>query len=213
MPGLLTVLVPPASTQLTTRANAKADLALTGSADDAYIDLLNDRASAAIVAHCGRGFGALAVAESFRPRCANFAAPLILAVTPVSTISTITEDGTALAAGADFELDPAAGLVWRLSGTARCRWRADSVVVSYAAGYQLPNDSPMAGVPALPMAVQDAALALIRAAYHARGANPAIRAEQAEGAGQITYGTLGAAPMAIGPELARQLASYRAVAF
>lgn len=209
MTGVLTTVVAPLSTRLTTRANVKLDLKISGSADDDYIDLLIDRASSMIQPQIGRPLGSQTVLETYRAVAAS-GKPLILSLFPVSAVASVTESGVALAADA-FERDDRSGLLWRLSSGSRASWCSTPVAVSYTAGWRLPNDAPVAGIADLPFDIQDIALGLVRQAWFARGGDPTIRSEEAPGLGRIVYQTTGASAMALDDASAERLRSYRTV--
>lgn len=209
MTGILTTVVAPLSTRLTTRANVKLDLKISGSADDDYIDLLIDRASSMIQPQIGRSLGSQTVTETYRA-VATSGRPLILSLFPVSAVASVVEGGVTLAV-ADFEKDNSTGFLWRLSADDRTSWCQTPVVVTYTAGWRLPNDAPIAGVVDLPFDIQDIALGLVRQAWFARGSDPTIRSEEAPGLGRVVYQTTGASAMTLDDASAERLRSYRSV--
>lgn len=180
MSGLLTVTTPAASRLLTTPAAALAELGLD--APPPRLPALLAQASSAIAAHCGRVWGRETVQEVFRLDRVP-ANPLPLARWPVAGVPVVTEDGAALAAGTDWELDGPAGLLWRLGGDARTPWRCNKVVVAYTAGWLLPGQDGRD----LPEAVERACLLAVAAAWHAAGRDPALRSESTEGVGSASY--------------------------
>jgi hypothetical protein len=125
MPGILTITTPPLTTQLTTLANAKGDLNVTATTDDAYIMGLINRASSVVSEHCGRAFGYQVATEIFRfgagsyigpsaqsvapygtPLAAQFR-PIIFTLLPIASITSIVENADpALTLGTHFDLDP-----------------------------------------------------------------------------------------------------------
>lgn len=82
MPGILTTLIPPVSALLTTLANAKGDLDVSWSADDAYISGLIARASSVVKDHCDRAFGYQQVTEIFRFGAGSYIGPYAQSVAP-----------------------------------------------------------------------------------------------------------------------------------
>lgn len=222
MSGIVTVTAAAATSQLTTLTNAKGDLGVTGSADDSFIGRLIDRASGLIARHCGRTLGLETVAEVFRhgytgpgsvyPLVAPYgtpigqrAAPVVLSRRPVVAVSGVTDSAGATVDPTYYELDPAAGLLWRLSGTNRIPWAFSLLTVTYQAGWKLPNDAAAN----MPADLEDACLSLVRQAYFSRGSDPSIAMELQEGVGRVNYQP-GASPatMAIDDSLAAQLAPF-----
>lgn len=233
MPGIVTVTESPASATLTTLANAKAELNVSTTTDDTYIASLIARASSMLARHCGRPFGAITVSETFRfgwqpgigPTSQQVAPygtplnvqykPLILTYIPVVMgTDQITENGTLLTAGTDYELDTGAGLVYRLRNGLRSWWGVPNVVAAYQGGYLLPNDatpqSPTPSPIAMPADLEAMCLALVAAAYAGRGRDPAVQSDQVEGVGRVIYQrTSGIANMVIDEPMAAELETYR----
>ena len=196
MPGLVVITVPPASTQLTALATAKAEIGVTTTVDDAYIGKLIDRASAAIASFIGSALGTQSLSETFRfgwspgigPASATVAPygtplntqykPLVMALPNITAIATIVENGTTLTAGTDFEYDGPAGLIYRLRNSVRSWWNLPTVVVTYTAGWVLPNDG---GTQTMPCDIEDCCLALVKSAYFSRARDPNIAMDMLDG--------------------------------
>lgn len=242
MPGVFTIQAAAPSVGLTTLANAKQELNVTTTTDDAYIGSLITRASRLIATTCGRPFGYQTISEVFRfgwqpgigPASQQVAPygtplqtqyrPLIFSFVPVvQGTETITENGTELAAGTDYEADYAAGIFWRLRNGLRSWWGVPEVDAVYVAGYLLPNDTapaaPTITPPSLPDDVEAVCLALVAAGYTGRGRDPTVYQENVQGVGQTTYqrGTVGSsvaiANMHIDDSLSAMLEPYRIQAF
>jgi hypothetical protein len=203
---ILTIITPAttANQRLCTLAAVKAELGIFGSAENAALDLLRDSASAAIASWCGRVLAEEVVQQLWRPIC--WAEVLILRRRPVTAISSITEDGVAVAAG-DRELDADAGMLWRLSSDARSTWRASKIVASYTAGYRVPDQQD----PTLPADIQRAAVLTVAAMYHARGRDPSLRSESSEGVGSRSWLDPRSGMEALTPQVAGLLAPYREI--
>ena len=230
MPGFVTITSPPASTALTTLANAKAVINITSTADDAFITSLIGRASSVIAQYCGRDFGLQTCVEIFRYGAGSYIGPSAQSVAPygtplaaqfipislslfpvqVSTFSVVENSDSALTLGTDFDLDPAAGLAYRVRAGLRSWWNVPTVTATYSAGYVLPADSPVSGVAALPGQVEECALALVTAAYMRRGRDPSVILDVTEGVGRVGYAKLETlSGMAIDDSMASMLQSYR----
>lgn len=172
---MLTIITPAASNDLTTLDKVKAELGITGTAEDARLTQLISEASAMIAAYCGRtGFGRETLRQTERLEGTCSAIRLDRDLAPV--VSSVTVDGEALAS-TDYELD--GSLLYRLSASFRIPWAFGVVVVDYQAGWTLP-----AGAPAdIDRAAQDLVVGLYRAA----GRDPAVRQEMVEGVGSTSY--------------------------
>lgn len=220
MPGLLTETVPAATTQLTTLALAKSTLGLTDSSQDALVTSLIDRASSVISTHCGgRVFGLRTVSETFRFNRNSVAAmagwpyperpqsvlrPPLITSLPAATLTSVTEDAALLVRDTDFEIDQAAGLVWRLRGNFRSWWTAQVVTVVYTTGWKLPNDASRD----MPADIEDHTLNLIRSAYFATGNNPNVAMDLVEGVGRTQFWDRSVSAMAIDETMDAALSRY-----
>lgn len=225
MTGILSVIAPAISTQLTTVAAAKAELGLTDSSEDATLSALVDRASAVIAAHCGRVFGRETVSETFRrnwvpglgvnahvglfgtPFDSRLQQPLVLQRpghrTAPTTLQSVTENGVPLDPAADYEIDQAPGLVYRLRNGLRSWWGVPVVVVTYAVGWALPNDPG----PNLPADIEGACLSLVRSAYFARGRDPNVALDMLNG-DRTQFWDRSVSAFAVDEALAASLADY-----
>lgn len=203
MPGIVTVITPPLTDALTSLATVKLDLNVSYTEDDAFISSLIERTSGVIASWIGRPLGLQTIAESFRrvpgsyhlglpglpsyvPYYTNYALnvrPLLTSFVPIASISSIVEDTTTLTAGVDYEVEAKSGLLWRLAAGTRITWNGLATVVTYVAGYALPNDTGRN----LPQEIEDVALNLIRSAYFSRGQDPSITLELVEGIGRTVY--------------------------
>jgi hypothetical protein len=71
---------------------------------------------------------------------------LLLARRPIVAIVSITENDVVLTA-ADYEVDKASGLIYRLSDEVRCHWPGGTIIVVYSAGYlTVPDDLKYAAI-------------------------------------------------------------------
>lgn len=213
MSDLLAVVTPASVASLTTLATVKSELSITDSGLDAQLQNLIDRASAVVARACGgRVFGQETVSETWRDArqhwysrgMTRYGAPLILTRAPVSSGYTVTEQGTALVDGTDFEVDTAAGLVWRLSGGCRTDWCLRPLVIAYTAGWLLPGQVGRN----LPADIEDVCLELVRRGYHGATRDSSVVMDLTEGVGRIQYAPNAGAPMAVDDELLQRLAPY-----
>ncbi len=213
----LTVATPTTTKALVSLARVKRELGITTTGDD---DVLADKiaeASAAIVAHCrvaadqrGRrtfaeeGCSATFDAGEMTPIDREIA-PLILPWRiPITSIASIVENGVALAP-ADYQLEPMAALIWRVSGGTRSNWATSSVIVTYTAGWDLTGTE-------LPSDIAGAALALVKASWFGRLRDPLIKSEDVPGVGSTQWwvGSTGGDAGSLPKEVVDSLAPYRA---
>lgn len=198
---MLTVITPPASSDLTTVETAVRELALTQEADLGGLDALIRQASAICARYCGRseGFGRATVRQT--DRLSRAADCIILERDLAPSIASITEGGVALA-GTDYELD--GSLLYRLAGDRRTTWQPAVVVVTYDAGYSLPAS--------VPGDLERACLLLMQGMFSARGRDPLVRSESADGVGSVSYLDPRAGAEALPPQVAGLLSSWLRVA-
>lgn len=177
----ITVITPAASKDLTVLATVKAELEITTTDDDAFINTLIQQASAAIVSYCGREFAAEEVDETVK---AYGTATLMVSRTPVTALTSISlDDGVSsvtIPAG-DYVLEDAeGGFIRSLVGT--WTWTASqgsgilarpvpgsefqAYRVRYTGGYVL--------LTTLPHDVERACIDLVKHKYLARGRDGAI---------------------------------------
>lgn len=214
------VSTPASTTALTTLAAVKEEMKVTSGADDSWLRRQINGASALACAYLGvpmandgtANLGRETVVETIRldrahPRRGNRDGrrrDLRLARWPVSSVTSVEEAGTILDAAA-YEVDAESGALTRLNGNAPSFWAAGKVVVTYVAGWLLPGDLGRN----LPAEIEDAVIELVKASTFARGRDPAIKSEQADGIDSVTYffGTPGGGLMPA--SVAMKLGRYR----
>jgi len=195
--GVFTVTAAAGSTRLATAAQLQARIA---GLSDADANALIDVASAQIARACGRPLGITAGVETWRIRHSWHSTPEALVVTqwPVTTLTSLTVDGTALTED-EFEVDGA--LLWRLCGSDRARW-CGTVALTYAGGYTLPAAGDQADL-------AEAAL-LLAVTRHVRQDVPSDRRSYTiEGVGSETRFSSAQGGGAVPADITTMLASYR----
>ena len=170
MNSVLVVVTPAANQDLTSLALVKAELGITGNAEDTNIGTWIDQASAVIASYCNRVFGSEAVRETFRR---GDAAKVILSRGPVTVIASVVEDGIELTEDEDFECDYASGILTRLCNDYERRWCFRSLVVTYTAGYTL--------LTTLPDDNERAAQLLVKGYRSAASRDPLLKSEEIPG--------------------------------
>ncbi len=204
MNSLLTIVTPATVTALAELATVKLELCISGTAEDAYLQAQIATASAAASAWCGRVFAREVVSEVWRPTASLES--LALSRYPVASIASVVEDGVTLAS-TDYEMDAEAGMLWRLSSDARTAWSARKITVAYTGGYLLPGQTNRT----LPADIERAAVLMVAATYNARGRDPMLRSEGAQGIGQVSYLDPRAGMEAMPPQAAALLGPYRSL--
>lgn len=196
---MLMIITPAVTGNLTVLATVKAELGITGSADDAYLEALICQASGMLAAYCGRiTFGTERLRQIERLEQPREAILLKRNLRP--RVLSVTEDGTALPASA-YELSGA--LLYRLEAERRVPWAIDrKIEITYDSGYDLLTD--------LPHDLERACLEVIKAQYHARGRDPLLRSDSVEGIGSSAWLDPRAGMEALPPQAAALAAPYRA---
>lgn len=175
---------------LTSRTNVKAAMGITSTDSDALIDLLIPQASALIVGGCGlavdkagsiASFGLETLVATYRERGLDRGEVLTLPWrVPVAGITSLTEDGTTLAAGTDFELvSTKPGKLRRLTDSSPTWWSSAAIVVTFTAGWSLPGN--------VPPDMEAAAIEQVRAMVHAAKRDPAVRSENVPDFAAVSY--------------------------
>ncbi|GEM_PF-743324 len=212
----LTVSAAVSDRSLVSLATVKAELGITGTdADrDAMLTRWIKDLSDSVCEVCGvatdqagrRTFLSEGATIAYRAQevpCGLDPAPLILPWRIPFTVSTVTVDGVSLTVADDVEVEPMAGLLWRLnSNGCRTRWERGRVVVTGAGGWLL------ADVPAaLSSAVTDAVR--YRWYAHTRG-DPLLRSIDVDGVDAVTFMDAGKVQMDGGlpAEIVSRLSTY-----
>ncbi len=185
-----------ASVDLTSKANVKEYLGISGTDDDDFIDNLIDRASEAIESHCRREFNSEERTEYHDGRGSS---RLVLKHRPVTAVASIYDDlnrdfgsGT-LISSSDYLVREDEGIVEFVSSSSFKDGRLN-VKVTYTGGYST-----------IPTDLGQACIMLVALLYH-RGKQGAdgIKQESQAGAYSVTY-----VGMLMTPEITALLASYR----
>lgn len=173
-----TVTAAAANYLLTDLATVKAELGISGSANDAALRRYLKSSSAAAAQYCNRVFQAEAVTDAFYPEQDPYpfqvpggVSALQLTRWPMVSVTTVTENGVALAQDSDFRIDAARGQLLRLDGNGALRgWPARPIVAAYTGGYQ-----------AIPDDIVDAVMRMVRARWFARDRDPYLMTEDITG--------------------------------
>lgn len=192
MPAALTS----AARSLTTSTSVQTALRISGSESDELIAALIPRVSALIVSWCRLApddagaqptFGLETLRATWQAdgdgRGNDLWLPWRL---PVSSVDSVTEDGTSLAAGADYvRIGARPGFLRRVSNGIACCWSAGTVVVEFKAGFASPAADTVEAT------IEAAAIEQIRAMLHGADRDPSIRSESVPDLGARTYSVTG----------------------
>lgn len=169
-------VTPPNSPELTTLDDVKLELGISGSDQDDLLERLIETESARI-----SGYPAIAifpktvVAESIRVQDERNLPTLKLRMWPVFSITSITEGSVVLSVD-EYEVDKAAGLIYRISNDSPASWSSGKIVVSYVAGFD-----------AVPTDIASACIELIKRRLAAQGRDSALVSESIEDVGAWRY--------------------------
>jgi hypothetical protein len=192
MKSIVTVTTAATSRLLTTRTRFKSEVGITATTDDDMIDAWLLEASDAIAAYCGRQLLPETVSETFRLAPGELAyrpnvMPLTLARWPVTTLTSVVEEGVTLAS-TDYEVDKNTGCLWRLSDGYRARWYSVNIVVAYIAGYA-DSTAPRSSL-------ATACLSVLKHRWAARSRDPMVKSQDIPGVLRTDYwvGSVGDGP-------------------
>jgi uncharacterized phiE125 gp8 family phage protein len=133
----------PAELPVVGLAEAKRYLNVTASTDDEEIRRMLGVATDLCERYTGRALRRKTVTESFASD--GYASTLVLRQVPALSVSSVSENGTAVASGG-YTLRGDLGLLARGSATSPSRWAFGTVAVTYVAGYA---DPPQVAVEAV----------------------------------------------------------------
>lgn len=187
-------IITAAARRLTTAAKVQAVLFGGATTDTALIETLIDRVSASAARYCNIAsdpagvvptLGRETCRATWRPLMTGRGCMLLLPWRfPVTTISEVVEDGVSLDAG-NYELRAGAMLERLNDDGIPVPWSSASIVVTYVVGWDLTQADTVA--PDVEAAVIDQ----VKAMYHGRARDPALRSEATESVGSASYSVPG----------------------
>ena len=204
---IVTVTTAATNYDLATLAEIRDELDITNGAQDARLQRYLTSASAAISQYCNRVFPAETMTEQFWaqrdrwPRLVKGGFPsLQLSRWPIQSVTSVTENGTALVEDTDFTVDAANGQLVRLDINLYPRpWPIFPIVVVYVGGFDT-----------IPADVADAAVRMVKARYFSRDRDPMLRSENIEGVYSAQYWiAMGSQAGNMPPDIADILDNYR----
>jgi hypothetical protein len=134
------------------------------------------RASDAIARYCNRTFALQTYVETFR--LGEHRDALILSRYPVVEITSVVENDVTLAAEA-AEVHSDRGILIRLVNDHPAWWSIGKIVVTYTAGFNVPNETPEA--------LRQAALRLVQSYYLGADRDAMIRSESVENLSSTSF--------------------------
>lgn len=201
----LTVTTAATNLLLTNVSRVKSSLGITDAAQDALISELIARVSAEIVAYLRltaandgsvSTLGVQTYVETIRKVSGVY--ELFLSRRPITSVTSIVEDGVTLTTGVDFQVNNSVGLIDRLSSDELTAWVGEKIVATYAAGYVLPDDT---GTRTLPYEIEEAAIYTIAARMSdldPASIDPEVKTETLFDVYSATYNTAGVSGKAFG---------------
>lgn len=205
-----------AARRLTTAAKVQAVLFGGGATDTALIEAMIDRVSARAARHCNLAKDAIGTPPTFgretcratwsADRCDREIELFLPWRVPVSTISSVVEDGVTLSA-AGYRLRGGA-ILERMDGDTPVTWSSGKIVVTYVTGWQLENADQV------PPDLEAAVIDQVKVAYQSRARDLTLRSEQVPDVYSATYSVAGGDSISSEGLLAHveaALADYRAL--
>jgi hypothetical protein len=176
-----TVTVAANSYDLTDLTTVKTELGISGSTYDDQLGRYITVASIAAGQYCNRVFVVETVQDRFDitfPRL-RFGGEEKLQTSrwPVITMTSLTENGTALVKDTDYKVDTSNGLLIRLDTNGDpTTWGQSPVIATYSVGFA-----------SIPADLEDAVIRMIRARWFAKDRDPFTRQENIPGVRDIAY--------------------------
>lgn len=170
---MLSVTTAALTTDLTILETVKTELQITDTSEDDYLTRQIAVASAAICTYLSVvmaddgtvTLGRETLVQTFTPSSYN--GFLVMARRPIVSVTSVEEDGSAIDAS-EYSFD--FGRIKRLGSSS---WTNVEYAVEYTAGWLLPGDSGRN----LPVEIEDAAIALIKANRFSRSRDPLLKSE------------------------------------
>jgi hypothetical protein len=201
---MFTVQTATTSTGLTTLAAVKAELQITGNAEDAYLEEQILRVSAAITTYLNVATSNTGSRTLFKETLVETVRypvkRMVLSRYPVTSIASLVEDGTTVDPTL-YEVDGAYGIVTRYDANSYKRdWCFRKCVITYDGGFAT-----------IPKDIEDACIGIIKGVRSARTRDPLVKSEDIPGVLSTTYwvGAVGQAQGEFPPEIAAKLDGYR----
>lgn len=191
----LIVSTPATSKRLTSVSRVKQSLGITDTSQDALITELIERVSREVVAYLRipaaddateATLGRESYVETIRDVSGDY--EVFLTRRPLSLVLYVEEDGVALEGDVDYQVNMSAGAIQRLSNDELAPWSGAKIVVTYDAGYLLPDNADRN----LPYEIEEAAIYAISSRMQdlqPDGCDREVKSEAIPGVYSATYET------------------------
>jgi len=175
---ILTVTTPATSYDLATLDVVKDELGISDNSKNAILQRYITAASQMAAQYCNRVFPAETITERVLARRETWPRLLPAGVQslqlqrwPLVSVTSVTEDGTALAQGTDFAIVVDAGQLIRLDTNGNARsWHIFPLTIVYQAGFEeIPRD------------VEDALIRMVTRRYVSKGRDPNLKQQTIPG--------------------------------
>lgn len=199
---MLTLVTAATDKTLLTIEELRSAAGVTGSGSDTALTTLGGEIAALIARHCN--VAAAGVAEpTLRSEALNeifrfgrSLPNLVLARRPVSAITGVSEDGAEVDPS-EYEVDVPAGILYRLSGDARCYWPQAKISVAYTAGWTT-----------VPFGLKKAAKMMVNDLWSSSTRDPNLKRVRIEGVSEREFWVPPTTDALITTEVAQVLAPY-----
>lgn len=202
---ITTVTDEASSYDLTTLAVVKAELGITDNTTNAVLTRYISGASAAAAQFCNRVFPLESVQDVFLADERSYlftrgGAVLQLTRWPVTTVTSLVENGVTLVENTDFLVSTANGQLTRIDANGLKRhWSQLPITVIYEAGFET-----------IPADLEDAVVRMVASRYLAKGRDRSIRQENIPGLREVSYWiSTGTDAGNLSPDVADILQNYR----
>jgi hypothetical protein len=211
---VLTVSTPATSKALTSLARVKAVLQILDETEDLYLGILIDQVSAFVcdylnVAAADDGSKTLGLETLVETIMLREKRPLLqLDRAPIVAVTSIIEDDsdTALVADEDYQVIKSTGFLRRMTVESPGLWCARKIVVTYQAGWKLPDQGDDRN---LPLPIETAVIDLIKNERDMRTRSAHVKVEDIPDVMRTEYfANIMNVPGAMPPETAAKLAPY-----
>lgn len=203
---ITTVQTPASSYDLASLPDVKAEMEIDVTTWDSILQRYITSASTAATQYCNRVFQAETIKDEFWARRDPFPRvvrggydKLQLSRWPLVSVTSVTENGTALVDQTDFRIDYAMGQLIRLTSDGHPRsWPVCSIVVVYVGGFAT-----------ILADVNDAVIRMVKARFSARGRDPYLMEETITGAISQRWWVSSGATGNMTPDVTDLLDNYR----
>lgn len=205
---LITTVTDQASSyDLTSLVNVKSELSIGASVttSDAVLRRYITSASSAAINYCNRVFVVESIQDQFLSKGATRLIgdrPDVLQLSrwPISDLTSVAVDGTALVENTDFLTDVTTGQLTKIDSDGNRRnWCGQSIIVVYDGGFD-----------AIPADVEDAVIRMVTKRYRAKGRDSTLKQQNIPGVLEQSFWiATGADAGNLTPDIADILSNYR----